>query len=204
VNIVKLNEKHLDLIAKLHKENFSEEHTTFYLREELIKEYYRQFFREDEIFFLGLEDNGKLLGIILGGNKNKLAYCKEKFIKDHKKSLTKNILVSTVAKPKFIYKLFYERIILKFLYDEKIKKNIDLSNSYNILSIVIDKSKRRKGLGKILIYEFEKLAKKNKKEFLTLSVRKSNESALNFYKKIGFIPYKETNIGIYFYKKIKI
>ncbi|RUM50247.1 MAG: hypothetical protein DSY47_02235 [Hydrogenothermus sp.] len=202
MEVIKIEKQHLELIAKLHKENFSDEHTTFYLGEDLLKKYYKQFLNRQDIFFLGIEKNGRIVGIILGGDKDILAFCRKQFLENYKNLLMKDIIRSVLITPYFAYKLFYERIFLKFFYKEKIFDKINLENSYNILSIVVDKKERGKGLGKLLVDEFEKVCKENNKEYLTLSVRKSNKNAISFYKKVGFIPYKETNLGLYLYKKV--
>ncbi len=202
MKVIKIEEQHLGLIAKLHKENFSDEHTTFYLGEDLLKEYYKQFINKKDIFFLGIEKNGRIVGVILGGDKYILAVCRKQFLRNYKNLLIKDIIKSALTTPRFAYKLFYERIFSRFFNKEKIFENINLENSYNILSIVVDKRERGKGLGKLLIDEFEKISKKNNKAFLTLSVRKANKNAIAFYKKVRFIPYKETNLGLYLYKKV--
>lgn len=59
-------------------------------------------------------------------------------------------------------------------------------DSATINQIAVKKEARNSGIGTKLIIESEKILKENSVEFYTLEVRKSNEPAINLYKKCGF------------------
>jgi ribosomal-protein-alanine N-acetyltransferase len=60
-------------------------------------------------------------------------------------------------------------------------------DSATIVRIGVKKSERKRGIATVLLKEAEKVMKIEGVEFLTLEVRKSNETAISFYKKNGFI-----------------
>jgi len=203
MDIIKINKALIDDTARLHKENFTDEHNLHYFSKDLLKEYFHMFLEKEGIYFYGINNNRNLIAVLLGGNSKILNEVRNNFIKNYKKSILKELILNSLKNPKLIYKTLYERVILRFINYSDIKENINLDgNSLNILSIVVDKNFRGKGIGKLLIKEFEDIAKKQNKSFITLSVRKSNKTAIQFYKKLGFKIYKETKIGLYLYKKI--
>lgn len=60
-------------------------------------------------------------------------------------------------------------------------------NEGHITNIAVHKDFRKKGIAKSIISELIKIAKEKEMIGITLEVRKSNEIALNLYKKQGFI-----------------
>ena len=65
-----------------------------------------------------------------------------------------------------------------------------------VARIGINPEYRRRGYGDILLKELCKRAKEQECEFMTLEVRKSNEAALNLYKKNDFV---EVNVSKQYY-----
>ena len=62
-------------------------------------------------------------------------------------------------------------------------------NSATITQIAVNNNYRKQGIGTILLNEMEKTFPKNGEdvvEFVTLEVRKSNQPAINLYKKNGY------------------
>lgn len=56
----------------------------------------------------------------------------------------------------------------------------------SLLIIAVDENHRRKGVAKELFSKLEKTAQEKELSFITLEVRASNESAINFYVSQGF------------------
>lgn len=56
----------------------------------------------------------------------------------------------------------------------------------SLLIIAVDEKYRRKGVAKMLFSELETIAKEKDLSFITLEVRVSNESAINFYDSQSF------------------
>jgi ribosomal-protein-alanine N-acetyltransferase len=61
-----------------------------------------------------------------------------------------------------------------------------INNEGYIRSIAVRKDWRRKGIGKMILNEMERIAKENKNDILSLHVRVSNKDAIEFYHKNGF------------------
>lgn len=57
----------------------------------------------------------------------------------------------------------------------------------HIESIAVMPRYKRKGIGTLLMQEMENICKKNGKRMIVLEVRERNRSAINFYKKLGFV-----------------
>lgn len=66
-----------------------------------------------------------------------------------------------------------------------------LSGEGHITNVAVAKAHRKKGYAKALIEHFIDIAKKEKLEFMTLEVRKSNDAAIALYKSFGF-----TQVGV--------
>jgi ribosomal-protein-alanine N-acetyltransferase len=60
-------------------------------------------------------------------------------------------------------------------------------DSATIVRIGVKPSERKCGIATALLKKAQKIMKREGVEFLTLEVRKSNETAISFYKKNGFI-----------------
>lgn len=71
-------------------------------------------------------------------------------------------------------------------------------NRYHISYFSIKASKQKNGIGKLLLEELKKIAKKNKIKILDLNVDLSNIKAKKFYQKEGFLEEKilyKLNLG---------
>lgn len=84
--------------------------------------------------------------------------------------------------------------VLGYIIGEKNKSKFIFINI-----IVVDKKHRGKGVGKLLLKEFEKIAKKMKFKEIGLLSPKWNKKTLEFYKKSGFY---EMKYYTYFTKEI--
>ena len=77
------------------------------------------------------------------------------------------------------------------LYEEKIVGFLSgeiIFDEGNILMISVKKEFQNKGVGRKLMNRFEKLAKKEGVKAIYLEVSEKNINAIDFYKKLGFIP----------------
>jgi len=77
------------------------------------------------------------------------------------------------------------------LYEEKIVGFLNgeiILDEGNILMISVKKEFQNKGVGRKLMNRFEKLAKKEGVKAIYLEVSEKNINAIDFYKKLGFIP----------------
>lgn len=60
-----------------------------------------------------------------------------------------------------------------------------------LLSVVTEKSSRRKGLGEILLKRYFSKLKSNGEKTIFLEVRESNKAAISLYDKLGFVKISE-------------
>jgi ribosomal protein S18 acetylase RimI-like enzyme len=68
------------------------------------------------------------------------------------------------------------------------------TDSINIPKIYVKPEAHGKGIGKLLLQEVEKIAQKNKVDFLELNVNRKNP-AMYFYKKLGFELHEKADIA---------
>ncbi len=61
-----------------------------------------------------------------------------------------------------------------------------VSKSFGILSVAVDPSKRRLGIGKILMEKSEAIAKETGFVQMNLTVHPSNQTAVSFYERLGW------------------
>jgi ribosomal protein S18 acetylase RimI-like enzyme len=88
--------------------------------------------------------------------------------------------------------------------EKKVTVNNDLPSFkvLSLLSICVAKNAKGTGVSKALVEEFEKRVKQLGYEGYTLTVRKANNRANNFYKKIGMDIYKESDSEYGYIKKL--
>ncbi|GIR29659.1 hypothetical protein CM15mP43_12830 [bacterium] len=67
--------------------------------------------------------------------------------------------------------------------------------------MIIDKKFRRLGLSKLLIDKVERDCFLRQKDYITLNVLKKNKEALNLYKKLGYVIFKNKNSKTIIMKK---
>ena len=73
----------------------------------------------------------------------------------------------------------------------------DSFDDYNIIGIAVEEGYQRRGIGYKLLQRIIEEAKKNNIKTISLEVDETNEKAINFYKKNGFVV---TNIRKKYYK----
>lgn len=108
-----------------------------------------------------------------------------------KKSLRKRNVIFLVAEDD-------SHCVIGFIFG-KVLKNV-WWNSQPVAFIndfVVDSVYRRKGIGKMLFLEFEKIAKEQDASYIRLLAFPTNIPAVNFYKKYGLLEY-----STYYQKKI--
>ena len=66
-------------------------------------------------------------------------------------------------------------------------------NKVHLFHLIIDKKFRRLGLSKLLIDKVERDCFLKQKDYITLNVLKKNKEALNLYKKLGYVIFKNKN-----------
>jgi ribosomal protein S18 acetylase RimI-like enzyme len=137
------------------------------------------------------ESNSSPAGILIAG------YNTNKAINEFIKKNIFPVFLTLFRNPQFIS----EKIIglIKKIITEK--KEVQTTN-LQLYLIEIDPACRRKGFAKELISHFEKELKKDKIYYYGLSVRKTNEEAIQFYNKNNFKVEHTDRISIHYLREI--
>lgn len=173
------NEKDLRQIAQIHKDQFP----THYLGQfsiSLLMAFYKNLLDDRFIFIVGVEEN-IILGFVLGGEWKKISESLSKFMK---RNFLRSLLESSV-RPKT-----WRKSILKVIsiFSQKVKdpNNLDNIEKFTLLSIATAKLAQGRGIGTGLINAFDSEMNRFSNRYY-LSVQETNDNAINFYKKNGFV-----------------
>lgn len=179
VNYRNVNDKDLWQIAKIHKEQFPD-HYLGKFSVSLLYKFYKNLYVGNFIFLVA-EDNKQIVGFVLGGDLQLILGKLNDFVRRYYSHYIFEILVRpNVWKDSFIK--FWNRFIKK----PTGEYNLDDIEKYTILSIATSKAMQGKGLGCGLIkaFEIELLPYGNR---YMISVRETNDNAIRFYEKNGFV-----------------
>jgi len=189
-----VNKNDIKTVAILHK-NIFPDHFLGMLSVNLITRFYESFVSDRLIFLVSINED-KVSGFVLGGNSSVINECKKKFVKDN----FVRLFVYLVLSPK-VYPLIFSRLKNMLKINKKSKGQVSTA-SIRLLSIGVNSEYKRGGIGSTLIKHFEEIAKQKGIESYGLSVYKTNEKAISFYKKNGLKIEKETSNSLYFYKTL--
>ena len=137
---------------------------------------YNVFIQNKEIITLVYEDKGEVLGF-LSGAKNFDKSFKTIILNNFFKLLLQSI-IGIIRHPKLL-----KNAVETVFY---INKQPNLKTKAELISIAVNNKYHRKGIGKRLIFEFEKILISQKVPFYKVSVNKNNGKANSFYKSLGF------------------
>lgn len=173
------NIKDLSFVAKIHKEQFP----THYLGQFSISflEFFYKNLLNDGHLFLVAEENGQIVGFVLGGEWKKISESLSAFMK---KNIVRS-LIESLIRPK-TWKKSIQKFLSLFSRREGDPHNLDNIEQFTLLSIATGKKVQGKGIGSGLVSAFnEEIIKKTDRYYL--SVQDTNDRAINFYKKLGFV-----------------
>ena len=193
-------ESDMTSVAKLHIECFQ---GTFIssLGLELIENYYLEYLKEKCPFVLAYSyEYNSLIGFCMGYYDGSKA--RESFLAHNKKQLIHRLLelclsFNRLAISKCWHYVFPAKKPKKDKDKQPIKAEADL------LSICVKETYRGIGVSKDLVRVFEKKLIENDKKDVTLSVYKTNDRAIGFYKKIGYSIVDETVDEYKMYKQLQ-
>lgn len=150
------------------------------LGKQLVEKYYLEFLKENDLFIIA-EDNERVIGFCMGYLIDN-THARERFMKNNFFALSGKLLVQCLS--------FNKRAISKCLsfLTSKLKK--DESNSIekhggDLLSICVLEKYRGQGISIELVNRFENRLIENGQKEYWLSVYKTNQAAIKFYKKQG-------------------
>jgi ribosomal protein S18 acetylase RimI-like enzyme len=171
-------------ISLLHKKAFDKTHFTANFSLKLLNYYFNKLIKTISFNYVFYEGNN-LEGYVIGGIDPNIAV--NSFIKEHLLGIIKTLLMNPRFIPEKINELFRGTLQSE-------------SEKVPTIYIIAANPDFKGGAGKKLLEEFEKEIKaKNYKKY-TLSVRKENFKAINFYKKNNFKLESESRESYKFYK----
>lgn len=159
----------------------------------LLFKYYKEFLEAGDIFLVNVDDTN-INGFVVGTHLPSVR--QNNFIKNNTVELGIRTLQLLITFDKGTWIRVWKRIFSLLNANpsasEK-KPNDNTGENYPILvSICVSNDCKGKGIGRKLVEEFEKQLLNLGYQGYTLAVRKTNDRAVRFYKKLGMSLYRET------------
>lgn len=166
-------------VAKIHKEQFPN-HYLGQFSTSLLEKFYKNLLDGGYVFVVA-DEEGIILGFVLGGEWMKISESLSVFIK---KNFLRSLLESSI-RPK-TWKKSFQKGISMFSHKVSDPNNLDNIERFTLLSISTSKLAQGKGIGSGLIKAFDIEMKKITNRYY-LSVQDTNATAIRCYKKNGFV-----------------
>lgn len=202
----KVKKEDLNQIAKIYKEAFPDYFLTIF-GEELLYEFYNQYFLNNNIFVVA-EENNKIIGFILGNNSD---IPRKKFFNENFYRISLKMIFELLKLNKNLWNGIFQRVFfIKEAIISKFRKNIKSEEriiqnkkSYRLLSIAVNPKIKGKNIAvEMEKYFCEELLKVGIEE-VGLSVKKENIRAIKFYEKCEYLYRKNEKELIYYIKNLK-
>lgn len=177
-------------LAVIHKQVFGKIHFTTSFSICLLTKYFENLIEKMK-YGIVIKDNNDIVGYL--------------FAASNSGQIINNFLNANFLKV-FFYLLLNPRFILekiRELFSKFSSKNKNTRNEISLYLIAVDTRLGGRGIGKELIYYFEDLVKSNNEKSYTLSVRKNNQQAIDFYMKNNFVQIESNEKSIRFRKEIE-
>jgi ribosomal protein S18 acetylase RimI-like enzyme len=186
----------LKQVAAVHRKCFKGYFLTT-LGENLLIKYYSYFLSESDLFVIA-QHKGKVIGFCMGYLKGSTA--RREFQKQHNVRIAIRILLNCLR--------FNMVTIKRMLKTLKIRNKNNSKKNYkadgDLLSICLLPEYRGQGVADEMLKNFEQILKNHSCKNYTLTVRASNIAARRFYKKKGFLLYKEGKDECIYLKRLDL
>jgi len=163
------------ILALLHKQVFGEIHFTTNFSILLLTKYFENLIEQMKYSII-INENEEIAGYLFAGtNSGQIinGFLRSNFLK---------VFFCLLQNPRFILEKLIE-LLNKF----NSKNKQTTGNEVSLYLIAVDTRLGKRGLGQKLTNHFEELVKSNNENSYTLSVRKNNQQAIDFYLKNNFI-----------------
>lgn len=180
IKVERVSEQDINEIVILHCKVFE----NYFLKNlgiDLVNKYYQAYYCDKGTIFFKASYKNEIIGFILvTSNYSNII---KSFYKDNFFSLSQKIVIETLKMNRTIFSGLKSRIVNVF----KTSKEANVEEEENcLLSIAIVDSFRGKKIADLLIGKVEMQLNHEHVKAYSLSVKKDNIRAKNFYKKIGF------------------
>jgi len=176
-----------EILAMLHKQVFGEIHFTTSFSILLLTKYFEKLIEKMKYGII-IKENDEIVGYLFAGTNN------GQIINNFLKVNISKVFFCLVRNPRFILEKIQE------LFSKFSSKNKNSTNEVSLYLIAVDTRLGGRGFGKELMSHFEELVKSNNEQSYTLSVRKNNQQAIDFYLKSNFDQIESNNKSIRFRK----
>ena len=173
------NKEDLIQVAQIHKEQFPTHYLGQFNKSLLVKFY--SYLLDEKNVFVVAEEEKQILGFVIGGEWKYIESKLNRFIKENVMSYVWQIAIHPKTWVKSVQKFI--GLIHKPKHDYVL---LDDTEKYTLLSIAIAKQSQGKGVGGGLVNAFDAEMKKIGNRYF-LSVQDTNDNAIRFYKKKGFV-----------------
>jgi ribosomal protein S18 acetylase RimI-like enzyme len=185
-------DRYLSEIADIHYGAYSKEHFTSCFDKALLEKYYKFLIVNSDLCLLAVDD-GVVVGFIVSGYS--VGRGVSQFIGENRPSVIRVFLKN----PRFILEKALSIISSRIMRD----KDSPAIAPFRLMSISVKSGTQSRGVGSLLLNEFEQTLLAKNINLYGLSVRKKNERAVSFYFRNGFEVQKETRDSLYFGKELK-
>lgn len=185
-------DRYLSEIADIHYGAYSKEHFTSCFDKALLEKYYKFLIVNSDLCLLAVDD-GMVIGFIVSGYS--VGRGVSQFIGENRPSVIRVFLKN----PRFILEKALSIISSRIMRG----KNSPAIAPFRLMSITVKSGTQSRGVGSLLLNEFEQTLLARNINLYGLSVRKKNERAVSFYFRNGFEVQKETRDSLYFGKELK-
>ncbi len=177
-------------LALLHKLVFGKIHFTTSFSILLLTNYFEKLIEQMKYGII-IKENEEIVGYLFAGTNS------GQIINNFLKVNISKVFFSLVRNPRFILEKIQE------LFSKFSLKNKNSTNEVSLYLIAVDTRLGGRGFGKELMSHFEELVKSNNEKSYTLSVRKNNQQAIDFYLKNYFIQIESNEKSIRFRKEFE-
>ncbi|MEK3910893.1 N-acetyltransferase [Paenibacillus sp. FSL H7-0331] len=185
------NHSDMNEIARIHKQQFNDHFLGRY-SVKMIQKFYESYL--DSCIFLVSVSDEVINGFVMGGRYVNLNKSKEKFIHDNKL----HYIIETIFRP-YIYLQAFRR--LRLIKPDPASVSETDANLISLLSISVSENAKGTGVASELINEFEKQVGLESDAY-SLSVKKTNNRAIQFYYRKGFVIEVEKESSIFMTKTL--
>lgn len=184
----------MDAVARLHEICFTDTFISS-LGTKLISKYYEEYISEGGPFVLAI-DGDSLVGLCMGYYSGSVA--REAFIKKNVFALALRVIYLCASFNKVAWHKAWSFLLGRM----KPRNGGKTDYEADLLSICVRPEYKGRGVSMCLVKEFEKRVVASGRNDLALSVYKTNERAVAFYGKMGYVVGREDVSGYRMYKKL--
>jgi ribosomal protein S18 acetylase RimI-like enzyme len=192
IEIRPANPDDLDDVAALHRVMFHD-HFLGQFPARIISRFYESFLR-DALFIVARDDEGQLLGFVMGGRTEALDQARESCLQHTRFALAGHILSSPRLWPQA-----WQRVAARFASPAERPASVS-TTTHRLLSIAVAGASQGRGVAKSLVNAFES-GLKDADEY-GLSVEANNDRAIAFYQKMGMRIDGQWGGSVFFRKRL--